>query len=188
MAEITSVAAGVVKAIARVRSWRQRPALRILPFNERRDRTEWMVPDLGRLQRVFTVQVENTGKRTAARCVGILTVKRKSEPNAQPRDYVLHWAETPYEWRTSGANPVDIGPEGHRLDVVYSYLEQSIAGCWVATTSALRRPDLSRSDYLAPGEYECTVTIHAENAATVAATYTVTSGARWRDLSVSPVG
>ena len=176
----------IVKILEWVRSYWNAPELQIVRFEPKRDLATYMVVPGNRTQMVFTVQVANTGKHVAERCVGILDVKLRSAPYTEGH-YVLHWADTPYQLQTSGVDPVDIGPEGRRLDVLFTFDGQPMAGCWAASSSALSVPQISPREHLGPGDYDCTVTVHAPNAGKVTAAFTVTSATTWRELRVAPV-
>ena len=67
----------------------------------------------------------------------------------------MHWADEDYYYLTTGAKPIDIGPQGHRLDVVFTQEMQEISGCLVATPAALSQVMPFPSQfYLPPGDYE----------------------------------
>jgi hypothetical protein len=168
--------------------WRlcRRPVLEALPFDESRDLREWtLVGTISRVQRVFTIEIRNTGFDVAKRCVGLLEINAAGAPDSQMKLYAVHWADVDYAFRTSGAETVDIGPEGRRLDVAFTYSGQPRDGCWIATPSALVAP-LATPDWLAPGAYDARVIVRAQGALRSLSRFRIHSPAAGSNLSILP--
>ena len=174
------------KLIDPVRTCLRRPRLEFLPFDAARDLKTWsLVGPIRRQQKVFTIEVRNRKRDIARRCVALLEV---GTPSTTPRDgplYVLHWADGDYAFRTTGAEPIDIGPEDRRLDVVFTFSEQPREGCWIATPAALVSP-LATNDYLPPGQYDLSIEVKSENARSAKAIFRLTVPRRWDELGVVP--
>ena len=136
-----------------------------------------------RKQKVFTLEITNTRKRVAKRCVAILTIL-DAPPGVTlfQQNYPLHWADTDYSPRTTGAVPIEIGPEGNRLDVAFSFLGQPQAGCWAAIPMALASMQPTNQAYLPPGEYRVCVKIHCENGFDTKKTFILQSPKTWDAL------
>jgi hypothetical protein len=117
-------------------------------------------------RKVATLEIRNKMKKTALRCVA--KVEFQSWPlnvTHFERHYNLHWAGVPYSFITSGTEPVDIGPEGRRLDVIFTHANQdsqNTPGCWIATPMALSNPAQDQF-YLPPGEYIIKIIVDCEN-------------------------
>lgn len=76
----------------------------------------------GSIRKFAMVTVKNKGSAIAYNCRGRLMILSPREMlNKYPRDFKLHWADTPYTLETDSAKPVDI-PAGdtRRLDVVFT--------------------------------------------------------------------
>lgn len=106
-----------------------------------------------------------------------------------PHYLKLHWAGTDLSDEDDFAQRVDIAPgDAHRLDILFApwHGEQpnrvmmsgrvsaisvpsrgtsteQVAGCWVATPQALKRPNLRNQAYLCPGQYTCLVWVTCDN-------------------------
>lgn len=174
------------KVINSVRRFLRRPSLSFLPFDPNQNLGTWdLRGSVARTQRVFTLEVRNAGD-LATRCIAFLEVWPSSEGKGRAKLYPLHWADTEYAYRTSGADPIDIGPEGRRVDVLFTFAGQPVPGCWVGTNAALVAP-IPSGDYLAPGEYEAEVQVTATNAKPVKARFRVHSPQAWDSLEIRPL-
>ena len=173
---------------SRVRDWvsqfLRKPDLRVLTFDAARDLRTWTLIDTGRIQKAFTLEVRNDEPEAAERCIALINIRPAGAAMTDPW-FVLHWAGLDYAFHTSGAQPVSIGAEGRRLDVLFTFHSQQQPGCWIATPAALTAPLLT-SDYLPPGEYDATIEIRANNASTRQVHYRIVSPLKWTDLSAQP--
>ncbi len=185
---IAGLVALIWQAIDKFISFRRRPQLRFLPFDRQRDLRTWETGQPNAPKRkFFTLEVVNTGKRAAVRCVATLRIE-KFPPNFKSDDprFALHWASAPVDDRTSGTHPVDIGSEGNRLDVVFTIENQSVAGSWVATPLAMVMP-VQHQAYLPTGSYEGVVEVKCDNGAGQTLRVRIYSPSNWLDLDASPL-
>ena len=97
-------------------------------------------------------------------------------------EYAIHWAGVGYTAQTTGAEPVDIGPETRRLDVVFTHAGQNINGCWIAMPLALSGSLRRNQAYLPPDEYEVEIKVKCENGKGDKAKFKITSPKNWEDL------
>jgi len=113
---------------------------------------------------------------TATRCVAILKIlsKPQNATNLEP-EYSLHWAGVDYTLQTTGAEPVDIGPEPRRLDVAFTQAGQPMSGCWIAMPIALSGILLMNQAYLPPGEYKVEIQARCQNGKGDKGKFTITS-------------
>jgi hypothetical protein len=139
------------------------PKLKIT-FNRDLDLRTFVFPDRGWVRKFATLHIRNTRRMTAIRCVAILRILNKPQNaiNLEP-EYALHWAGVDYTLLTTGAEPVDIGPEPRRLDVVFTQEGQNIGGCWIAIPIALSGNLGINQTYLPPGEYNVEIQVRCEN-------------------------
>jgi hypothetical protein len=162
-------------------AFRGRPQLSIRPFDSQRDLRVW---DLGNgvRRKVFTLEVGHAGSRAAVRCVATLEItKIPSSVSLSQRHFGLHWAAVPYDMSSTGAQPVNIGSEGHRLDVAFSD-ERSDGGSWVATPMALLAPGMHQA-FLPPGRYEAVVRIGCDGGKGTLLAVQIVSCANWLDFT-----
>lgn len=106
-------------AIKSIRFWRGRPKLKIEHHSIWNGR--WTVLNGIRYAKFHCLIVRNEGKRTAKKCVAVLTIlgNRDSAPNLDV-EHKLHWADIDYSYRTDEPEPIDIGSYSRRLDVFFS--------------------------------------------------------------------
>ena len=143
----------------------------------------WYFEDTGWRRKFATLNIKNNGKDTAKRCVAVMTILKKPRDADNVEDkYTLHWAEVGYTTRTTGAEPVDIGPEPARLDVAFTQQGQPIKGCWIAMPLALLGSLRRNQAYLLPGGYEVEIRIGCENGKGDKKKFKVTSPDNWEDL------
>jgi uncharacterized protein YuzE len=144
--------------------------------------------DVGYKRNVVTLEIENNSKKIASRYVTILTFISTPEDINIPHlkgKFGLHWADEDYSYLTTGAKPIDIGPEGHRLDVVFTQGMQEIPGCWIATPAAMShvRP-FQNQFYLPPINYEVEIKLSCANGKGQKKKYKIHSPVDWEDLSM----
>jgi hypothetical protein len=58
------------------------------------------------------------------------------------KSYNLHWADVDYSMKPTEAQPVDLGSDEQRLDVVFTDKGIDKSGCWVAIPIALTNPSI----------------------------------------------
>ena len=181
MAGILALAWQTIKGIV---DWRKRPVLRVRRLDAKRDILTWTFADLQGQQRKFiTLQVDNNGQRTASRCIAILTIEPR--PNHLPENrFDLHWTGIDYNLIAAGAQPVDIGSEGRRLDVAFTVDQQNAPGCWLAVPVALALP-IPNQAFLPPGDYGAVLTVSCENGKGHSVRLRIRAPTRWQHLDAT---
>lgn len=161
-----------------------KPKLHIT-FRSNRDLRTVTYESEGWTRKFVTLHVQNTGKDTARRCIALMNIIRKpSAPNITEDQYALHWASLPYSNLTTGAEPIDIGLEVARLDILFTQAGQSVPGCWVAVPFALSGNLEVNQTYLLPGEYEFEVIVSCENGKESKMRFKLASPSKWDELHV----
>jgi len=161
----------------------QKPKLQII-FKKDKDLRTFFFEYTKWTRKFATLHIKNNGKDTAKRCVAILKILKKPQDAINIEDeYALHWAGVDYTLQTTGAEPVDIGPEPRRLDVVFTHQGQNINGCWIAMPLALSGSLRRNQAYLLPGEYEVEIKVKCENGKGDKAKFKIVSPSHnWEDL------
>ena len=164
----------------------RKPKLEITFERDRDLRTFQFQDNSGWVRKCATLHVRNKGNQTAKRCVANLRITRRPTETVNIEDqYALHWADIDYSARTSGAQPIDLGSELIRLDVVFTQQSQGLSGCWVAIPFALCG-NLGRNQaYLPPGEYEVEIEVNCENGKGHGAKFNIVSPAAWDGLDMA---
>ena len=154
-------------------------------FDENKNLKKWAYSDTKWVRSVFTLDIKNKRKHTAKRCVGILTIIEKPQKATNIQDsYTLHWADIPYNLKTTGAEPVSIGPETARLDVAFTQKGQEISGCWIAMQIALSGALVKNQAYLLPGEYKVKIEVKCENGKGDKKYFKIISPESWDGLNI----
>ena len=167
-------------------AWR-RPKLRA-DFNEDKDLRIFNFSDTGWVRKVGTLHIRNKRPTTANRAVA--TIKFIEKPQGAEHlesDYALHWAGVDYTSQTTGAEPVNIGRETRRLDVVFADKNQKLPGSWIAVPFALSGQLGINQAYLPPGKYKARVEISCENGNRSFKWLWITSPQQWQDLEMNLV-
>jgi len=189
---LSGMAALIIGIWTRIYVWFKRPKLKI-EFDKSRDLVIWniyMGHDLSSVltRKFFNLHIRNSGKYTAKRCIAIVEVLSVSPNIAHLRgEYPIHWADVPYSGRTTGAEPVDIGSEIRRLDVVFSDRNNPV-GAWLSIPLALSVPNIANQAYLSPGEHEIKIKVSCENGRGDSKIFKVISPQNWTDLDAVEVG
>ena len=172
------------QAASTVRERRERAELQVRPLDAKRDLAVWQVDNTPLKQKVFTLEVVNVGHRTANRCIARLNILQVPV-GASVRDtsHPLHWAGTDYTTLDTGANPVDIGSEHRRLDVVFTRSTGHV-GCWIATPLALSDINGAPQNHLPPGSYEAEVVLSCDRGRGCRVGLRIESPTQWSELSV----
>lgn len=181
-----SAALSILDRLGMLVRWvtRQR-RIAILPFDARENLKVWTFASPPVHQKKFwTLEVRVRGGATAKRCVAIAYVHQVSPKVGYRGAFPLHWADIDYKFRTTGADPADIGPEGLRLDVAFTYPAQLAPGCFMATMGAVTAPQLRGEDHLTPGDYVVRVIVRSENSGAAALTLNLRSPTTWDQLHV----
>ncbi len=156
-----------------IRGWWMKPRLDI-EFDPAEDLQTYHAPDAGWHRKFATVHVRRNGRDTAKRCVAVLKpVSVPAGVTLGQKEFTLHWAGVDYSAQTTGAEPVEIGLERRRLDVVFTEMGQTQAGSWVAIPIALSLG--AAQAYLAPGEYRFKLSVDCENGKGCSKEFTVVS-------------
>jgi hypothetical protein len=154
-------------------------------FDENKNLKTWAFKDTKWERRSFTLDIKNKRRNTAKRCVGILTIMKRPQKATNIQDnYTLHWADIPYNLKTAGAEPINIGPETARLDVAFTQKGQEIKGCWIAMQLALSGSLVKNQAYLLPGEYRVKIEVKCENGKSDRKYFKIISPERWDLLNV----
>jgi len=162
----------------------QRPALKI---SQVPDAKNWMFPNTGETRRFITLEVSNQKRRTARRCVAVAEIiEQPSGVKHLQRTYTLHWADVPYSGLSTGAEPVDIGMEPRRLDVVFTTPSHKDVS-YIALPLALSLPGNVPQATLPKGEYTFKIQVSCENGKGDSKLLGVFSPSDWRDLSAEQV-
>ena len=179
LAGLTSFVWLVLKDLVR---FYQKPKLQIT-FKKAIDLRTFFFEDTKWRRKFATLHIKNNGKDTAKRCVAVLRILKKPKVATNIEDeYAIHWAGVGYTAQTTGAEPVDIGPETRRLDVVFTHAGQNINGCWIAMPLALSGSLRRNQAYLPPDEYEVEIKVKCENGKGDKAKFKITSPKNWEDL------
>jgi len=157
----------------------------VFTFDKKIDLRTFQFQDNGWVRKFATLHVRNTRNKTAKRCVANLKItKKSSECTHLECQYALHWAGIDYSTHTTGAQPIDLGSELIRLDVVFTQQGQGINGCWIAIPFTLSG-DIGRNQaYLPPGEYEAEIDVKCENGKGHKANFKIISPTSWDKLEM----
>lgn len=156
-----------------------------LSFEKPRDLRTFRFRDTGWVRKFATLHVRNTRSQTAKRCVANLKITRRSAQSTNIEDqYALHWADVDYTARTTGAQPIDLGPELIRLDVLFTQQGQGLSGCWIAVPFALSGSLDNNQAYLSPGDYDAEIEVRCENGKGQKAKFRIISPTAWDDLDM----
>ena len=129
------------------------------------------------------VSVKN--KKTAKRCIAIMEIIKHPETVTHlEKQQPLHWADVPFSGSTS-MEPIDIGGESHRLDIVFTI--PRISGANIAMPIALMAPFHAPQAILPPGEYVVKVSVSCDNGKTISKSIHLTSPANWEDLKAEEI-
>lgn len=160
-----------------------------LTFEKTRDLRTFQFRDTGWVRKFATLHVQNIRNETAKRCVANLKIiRRPSQATNLEDQYALHWADVDYTARTTGAQPIDLGSELIRLDVLFTQQDQNTGGCWVAVPFALSGSLTNNQAYLPPGEYEVQIEITCENGKGDKAKFKILSPTAWDGLDMQVMG
>lgn len=170
-----------------INKWHKKPKLKI-EFDESVDVKEYNFVDTGWHRKFFNLRVRNTAKETAKRCVAVLTILEKPENATNiESSYTLHWAGVDYSLQTTGAEPIDLGFEIRRLDVVFTDENINNKGCFAAIPIALSLPQNAGQAFLPEGEYVIEVSVNCENGKGDKMKFKIISPKTWNELKVSVI-
>lgn len=165
------------------------PKLRILRFNRNNDLRNFTFPNQPYLRRFANLHVRNVHNNTASRCVATMDfLNIPTDVQIRERQYTLHWADVPYSTRTTESQPVDVGPEIRRLDVVFTDSTSSVNGCLVSMPLALTNPNICPQAILPPGQYTVLIRVRCDNGKPTKGIFriispTISSPTDWRNLN-----
>jgi len=166
----------------------QKPKLKI---NYRPDKTVniWTEENQAWMRNVATLDVSVAGKDTAYRCIAKMDIHSSPEfyKSSEPY-YTLHWAEVDYRKGSTKNLPDELGPEGRRLDVVFTDSQQNIPGCWISIPLALRGSLDNNQAYLPPGKYVVEISIASQNGKGDTKRYKILSPMKWQYLQMVRLG
>ena len=162
----------------------EKPRLR-LSFDRKRDLRQFQYSDTRWVRKVATLHVQNRRNQTAKRCVATLQIINKTKQTEHLEDkYALHWAGVDYSSLTTGAQPIDLGPELVRLDVAFTQQGMNAGGCWIAVPFTLSGNLNNNQAYLPPGEYNVEIAVSCENGKGDEAEFKIISPAAWDSLDM----
>jgi len=163
----------------------RKPRLEIT-FKKDLDLRTFTFQDTGWKRKFATLHVKNKRNMTAKRCVAVLKIVGKPpESDNIENQYALHWAGVDYSTLTTGAQPIDLGPEPIRLDVLFTQEGQTINGSWIAVPFALSGNLLHNQAHLVPGEYEVEIAVTCENGSGDKAKFKIRSPISWNELDMN---
>lgn len=147
---------------------------------------EYHFADTGWHRKFFNLRVFNNGKTTAKRCVAVLEIlNNPKRAEILDKHLTLHWADVDYSIRTNDPQPIDIGKEPRRLDVVFTDKDINAKGCWVAIPMALTLPQNTGQAFLPKGEYTVEISVNCENGKGDKKKFKIISPDKWTDLEIS---
>ncbi len=180
----------IIWVVTRIYGWFKRPILKI-EFDKSRDLQIYQIyygSNKTLIRKFFNLHIRNASKYTAKRCVATAEVLSFPTNIAYLKgQHAIHWADVPYSGRTTGAEPVDIGSEIRRLDVVFTD-HNNQGGAWLSIPMALSMPVVTHQAYLPVGNYELKVTVSCENGRGDRRKFRVTSPQVWTDLDADEIG
>jgi hypothetical protein len=145
----------------------------------------WNDVNSGAARRFVNFEVGVSNKKTAKRCVATAKIiKYPNGVNLQD-EYALHWADVPYSSLSTSMEPVDIGGESRRLDVVFT--APGLNGARIAMPIALSRPESIMQAILPPGTYVIKVSVYCENGRGVHRIIRIIPTEQWHDLKAENV-
>jgi hypothetical protein len=130
----------------------KQPHLKIeLDENWKSVRVKYYNPSREIIRRFSCLYVKNEKITTAKRCVAKLKVlDSPSEARQLDIEHTLHWADVPYNYKTTEPDPVDIGSERRRFDVAFALITESTrvrsrTQAGTTTQSPSEQPNISGS-------------------------------------------
>ena len=185
---LAGLAAFIRLLIADLARWFRKPRLKISFRKDLALRT-WFFEDTRWERKTATLDIRNKGKDTAKRCVGVLRILKNPQTATNlEEEFALHWAGVDYTAQTTGAEPVDIGIEPRRLDVVFTDRNQPHEGSWIAIPLALSGSLRRNQAYLTPGDYEVEIEVSCENGKGDRAKFKIHSPEDWVNLDFDRLG
>lgn len=167
-----------------VRNFTNKPKLVI---SEGPSLRNWHFIGTTQVRRFVNFEVASKKGRTARRCVAkAIIIQHPANITHLEKEYTLHWADVPYSTLSTGAEPVDIGLEPRRLDIVFTVPNQS-GKSWLAMPLALTAPGSVPQATLPQGEYILKVLVSCENGSGDAKTIKLISPDNWQDLQAEEV-
>ena len=165
----------------------RKPKLKIT-FQKDKDLRNYSFEDVPWTRRFANLHIKNKGKDTAKRCVAILKVITHPDNATNLEDeYAIHWAGVDYSLQTTGAEPVEIGPEPRRLDIAFTQQGQNLNGCWIAMPIALSGSLRRNQAYLPSGEYQIEIDVKCENGKGDKKKFKLISPNNWNELDFSKI-
>jgi hypothetical protein len=113
--------------------------------------------------RFVSIEVKNRRNETARRCVATaIILKQPNNVKLVQEEFSLHWADVPFNGRSTGADPVDIAGGQQRLDIAFTTPNHSKTSS-VAMPVALSMSGQAPQAILPSGEYILQINISCEN-------------------------
>ena len=155
----------------------KRPRLKI----ENSSVVDWNVVPFGH-RRFWNVEVVNKTSHLAEGCEANLIIKEVPQGSrVLQKTFHLHWADTPYDNRSSSMLPVDIATQ-HRLDVVFALPGQPSIS--VASAQALAIGSTVSQFILIPGRYKVQLKVICKNGRGDSKDFILTSPTNLEDFLV----
>ncbi len=163
-----------------------KPKIIIHSIDKEKDLKIWTIN--GQTRKVANLHVYSKGQKSSERCVAKLEIlKKPSEVKHLDRSYILHWADIDYSFRTTEAQPINLGFYDRRLDLVFTQKNINNEGSWIAIPLALMDPLRANQAYLPPGKYIFRITIFSDNGKKCIKKYKIKSPHKWDDLDINGV-
>lgn len=165
------------------------PRLKIEKIDKSRDLKIFpAIGPYGYERKFANLHIKNIGQKTAKRCIATFKILERV-PGVQCIDTkiltVLHWADGDISEITSKSEPVEIGPEGRRLDIAFTDRDQHFEGCWVAIPFTLSGNIQMNYAYMPPGEYKIQIEVSCENGKGDKMVLKLTSPQKWQDIDMA---
>lgn len=161
-----------------------KPKLKILELDEKRDIRIFKYDDSGWIRKFGNCYVYSK-RKMSRRCIAKLTFYEFPENVKHlERSYNLHWSDIDYSMRTTEAQPIDLGEDERRLDIVFTQKDVGREGAWIAVPMALSKPISANQAYLPVGVYKVEILISSENGRSDSQKYEIISPKNWEDLQL----
>ncbi|MCF7886388.1 MAG: hypothetical protein K9M80_07830 [Candidatus Marinimicrobia bacterium] len=157
-----------------------------IKFNQRGDLKVWRVGPpyipIGEIRKVATVHVCNKGKKSASNCEALVQIIKDGDEIGQT--FPLHWADTPYDARSTSIEGINIGRLPRRLDVVFTQKKQNESGCSVASAQALATGVQHDQFFLPQGEHKIKIQVNYNSGDSIEETFVIESPDIWKNLKM----
>ena len=166
-------------------SFFKKPKL-VIEFDRDNDVKEWRVgpPYIGEMEirKVVAIQINNKGKTPALDCEAFVAILNKR--NKIQKTLPIHWADTPYDARSTSIEKIAINKLPRRLDVVFTQEKDRMEGCSIASSQALATGVQKDQFFLSPGKHKIEIHINYSSGKTVKEQFIIESPSTWKELDM----